>query len=363
MQDRNLLTSTIDEWLAGRPAATRRAYTHDVQEFLSALGGSFAQLDEAAIRRWLVTFEHRHLAPATMRRKLAAVRSFLRFLHERGLIAHDLTHSVPTLVRPSAAPAPAVRTTERGRYFAAALRVAEPHLKLLLWLAGCGCPLPAIAQLRWQHLQQHEGEGIALCRDNHDRPLRCMIPGIIWRSLEQLKANAPANAPVFTRPDGTPVTPQDLADTIGWVFEETVVDPPLLTTRNYHRLLTLGEVAKRLGLPETTVRYYRNRFAPYLPIAGAGRSRRYPPQVVERLRWIIEQLRAGSSVQEIEAQLRNHNPAAIPPSEQDAQLVDSVDRLSQRISELTESLLRVARALERLGHSHLPEKSPESSSY
>lgn len=362
MQDRNLLTSTIDEWLAGRPAATRRAYTHDVQEFLSAVGGSFAQLDEAAIRSWLATFEHRHLAPATMRRKLAAVRSFLRFLHERGIMERDLTTIVPTLVRPSAAPAPTIRTPERGRHLAAALRVAEPRLKLLLWLVGCGCPLPAIAQLRWQHLQQREGEGIALCLDDHDRPLRCVIPGIIWRSLEQLKATAPANAPVFTRPDGTPATPQDLADTIGWVLEETTVDLSPPTTREYDRLLTLSEVAQRLGLPETTVRYYRDRFAPYLPMVGEGRSRRYPPQAVERLRWIVEQLRAGSSVQEIEAQLRSHARAVVPPSEQDAQLVETVDRLSQRISELTESLLRVARALEEQGRSLLTGKPPKPSS-
>lgn len=361
MQDRNLLTSTIDEWLAGRPAATRRAYIHDVQEFLSAVGGNVAQLDEAVIRRWLAIFQHRHLAPATMRRKLAAVRSFLRFLHEQGITKRDLTHIVPTLVRPSAASAPAIRTTERGRHLAAALRVAEPRLKLLLWLVGCGCPLPAIAQLRWQDLQQREGEGIAMCHDDRDRPLRCVIPGIIWRALEQLKATASANTPVFTRPDGTPVTPQDLADTIGWVLEETAADQSS-PSRESDRLLTLSEVAQRLGLPETTVRYYRDRFAPYLPVVGEGRSRRYPPHAVERLRWIVEQLRAGSSVQEIEAQLRSRAGDVTFAIEKGAQLVETVNRLSQRISELTESLLRVAQVLEEHGRSLRNGKPPEPSS-
>lgn len=351
MQDRNLLTGAIDEWLAGRPAATRRAYIHDVQEFLSAVGGNFAQLDEVAIRRWLATFERRNLAPATMRRKLAAVRSFLRFLHERGVTTHDLSHTIPTLVRPAGAPPPVVRTTERGRHLAAALRVAEPRLKLLLWLVGCGCPLPAIAHLRWQDLQQRDGEGIALCLDDHDRPMRCVIPGIIWRSLEPLKAAAPPDAPVFTRPDRTPATPQDLADTIGWVLaEENTADLSPPSTRDSDRLLTLSEVAQRLGLPETTVRYYRDRFAPYLPVVGEGRSRRYPPQAVERLRWIVEQLRAGSAVQEIEAQLRSRAGEVTPATEKDAELAETVDRLSQRISELTQSLLRVARALEGQRH-------------
>ena len=360
MQDRNLLTSTIDEWLAGRPVATRRAYIHDVQEFLSAVGGNFSQLDEAAIRRWLATFERRHLAPATKRRKLAAVRSFLRFLHKHGVTEHDLTHMVPMLVQPSDTPARAIRTTERGRHLAAALRVAEPHLKLLLWLVGCGCSLPAIAHLRWQDLQPREGEGLALCLDEHHRPMRCVIPGIIWRSLEQLKAAAPPDALVFTRPDGTPATPQELADTIGWALEDTTADLPLVT-RDYDRLLTLSEVAQRLGLPETTVRYYRDRFAPYLPVVGEGRSRRYPPQAVERLRWIVEQLRAGSSLQEIEAQLRSQTGDVASSTEKGVQLAETVDRLSQRISELTESLFRLARILEEQRHPFIGGRPPESS--
>lgn len=348
MQERSSLTSAIDEWLAGRPAATRRAYVHDVQEFLSAIGGDLAQMDETAFRRWLATFEHRHLAPATMRRKLAAVRSFLRYVHDKGLTNHDLSGAVPAAVRPTSTPLPQLRVTERGRLLAAALHVADPRLQLLLWLVGCGCPLPLVARLRWGDLQPHEGGGIALCQDERDRPLRCVIPGLIWRSLETLKASADEHATVFSRPDGKPATPRDLADAIGWLLDENATGPIPGNERGRDRLLTLSQVAERLRLPETTVRYYRDRFAAYLPVVGEGRSRRYPPQTVERLRWIVEQLRAGLSVHEVERQLRDSaSEGAAPASAMDSRLAETVDGLSRRIAELTESLDRLARLLEK----------------
>lgn len=178
--------------------------------------------------------------------------------------------------------------------------------------------------------------------------MRYVIPGMIWRSLEPLLAHEPAETPVFQRSDGSAARPEDLAETIGWVLDEAS-DSDAGAERERGRLLTLSEVARRLGLPETTVRYYRDRFAPYLPSVGTGRSRRYPLQAVERLRWIVEQLRAGASVQEIEAQLRSTPDGQVAfSSTEDARLTESVDRLSQRIRELTESLQRLSQIMSQL---------------
>lgn len=45
-------------------------------------------------------------------------------------------------------------------------------------------------------------------------------------------------------------------------------------------LMTMAEIAKQSGLPESTVRYYRERFAPYVPAVGEGRGRRYHPEAL-----------------------------------------------------------------------------------
>lgn len=46
----------------------------------------------------------------------------------------------------------------------------------------------------------------------------------------------------------------------------------------------LCELARELGLPESTTRYYRDVFATHVPSVGRGRKRRYPEEAVAVLR-------------------------------------------------------------------------------
>lgn len=64
-------------------------------------------------------------------------------------------------------------------------------------------------------------------------------------------------------------------------------------------LLTLRQVADDLGLPESTVRYYRDAFLDHIPSVGTGRRRRYPPPAVAVLRSIAEGYAAGRSHRQI----------------------------------------------------------------
>src|SRR3990172_3903362 len=58
-------------------------------------------------------------------------------------------------------------------------------------------------------------------------------------------------------------------------------------------LLTLQQLTAELGLPESTVRYYRDAFLDHIPSVGTGRRRRYPPQAVAVLRSIARSYAAG----------------------------------------------------------------------
>lgn len=53
-------------------------------------------------------------------------------------------------------------------------------------------------------------------------------------------------------------------------------------------LYTIRDVAHELGLPESTVRYYRNAFSAYLPSVGTGRRRRYPAEAIPLLRLVAD---------------------------------------------------------------------------
>jgi integrase/recombinase XerC len=67
---------------------TVRSYRHDLDEFVGALpaGESLAQVDHRAIRAWLAGLHGRGLEPSSIARKLAAVRSWFRFLVRRGVL-------------------------------------------------------------------------------------------------------------------------------------------------------------------------------------------------------------------------------------------------------------------------------------
>ena len=60
-------------------------------------------------------------------------------------------------------------------------------------------------------------------------------------------------------------------------------------------LLTVRQVADELGLPESTVRYYRDAFLDHIPFVGMARRRRYPPAAVAVLRTIAQGYAEGRS--------------------------------------------------------------------
>ena len=70
-------------------------------------------------------------------------------------------------------------------------------------------------------------------------------------------------------------------------------------------LLTGAEIAKRLDLPESTVRYYRDRFAEYVPTTGEGRNRRYKAEALKVFTAIAESIRSGTPADIVEEELRD----------------------------------------------------------
>jgi len=72
---------------------TRRAYEHDVSEFVTwAERGGCAEperLDHRVLRRYLAYLTTRGLSRATISRKAASVRAYARFLRRHGVIATD----------------------------------------------------------------------------------------------------------------------------------------------------------------------------------------------------------------------------------------------------------------------------------
>lgn len=70
-------------------AHTVRAYEADLEEFFAYVAKAVEEVDLLTLRQWLASLYGRELAPATIRRKISAVRALFRYLSREKRIASD----------------------------------------------------------------------------------------------------------------------------------------------------------------------------------------------------------------------------------------------------------------------------------
>ena len=74
------------------------------------------------------------------------------------------------------------------------------------------------------------------------------------------------------------------------------------------KLLSVAEISRILDVPESTLHYWKNRFAQYLPSVGQKRQKRFRPEAVDVFGAISEMLRDGHSARDVMAELARRYP-------------------------------------------------------
>ena len=83
---------------------------------------------------------------------------------------------------------------------------------------------------------------------------------------------------------------------------------------NTQTYISLREVGRRLGIPPSTVVYYKDRFASHIPSEGGqGRRMRYPEAVLDIFRSIREMFDNNWSAEQIEEALAKKQKPPVPP--------------------------------------------------
>jgi len=94
--------------LTGVSEHTRRAYTHDVDEFVSwcERGGcpNAADLEHRSLRRYFSYLQTRSFGRATISRKAASVHAYVRFLRRHGVVNRDVAARLHTARGPKKLP-------------------------------------------------------------------------------------------------------------------------------------------------------------------------------------------------------------------------------------------------------------------
>jgi len=95
-------------------------------------------------------------------------------------------------------------------------------------------------------------------------------------------------------------------------------------------LLTITGIAQKLGMPESTVRYYRNKFPDFIPAVGEGRKRKYRQETLEVISLIEKMFRENRPAFEIADRLANNFPQNIDLEKQPQQLIATTTQQQQQ---------------------------------
>ena len=77
------------------------------------------------------------------------------------------------------------------------------------------------------------------------------------------------------------------------------------------KLLSIAEISRLLEVPESTLHYWKNRFAQYLPSTGRNRQKRFKPEAVEIFSLIASMLKQGHTAEDVMVELSKKYPVNV----------------------------------------------------
>ncbi|WP_291329648.1 MerR family transcriptional regulator [Desulfovibrio sp. UCD-KL4C] len=77
------------------------------------------------------------------------------------------------------------------------------------------------------------------------------------------------------------------------------------------KLLSIAEISRSLEVPESTLHYWKNRFAQYLPSTGRNRQKRFKPEAVEIFSLIASMLKQGHTAEDVMVDLSRKYPVNV----------------------------------------------------
>jgi site-specific recombinase XerD len=131
----------VSDWLVAYPAGTRHGYATDIGQFvdyLDGLGVDLLGVSRPVVQRWLAQLTARGLAPATVRRKASAVRSFYSYLVDEQVL--ELNPTAHLRSPKGAGPQKFGLTAGQARVLIAAASGRSAAAHALVWLM-CGAGL------------------------------------------------------------------------------------------------------------------------------------------------------------------------------------------------------------------------------
>lgn len=263
------LASLIGEFLdelrrESASAHTVRNYAADLDDFAAYFSPpgerppAPGEFDTLALREWLGSLYERGLAPVTIRRKLAAVRSFFQYLVRRGVLKANVARLVGTPKAPRRLPpVPTAEQTNRllDQISSAELRRAQPERDAAIFelLYGAGLRVGELVGLNLEDLDLASRWVLVRGKGRKERqvPFPRKAAEALERYLEKRKA-APGETALFVNHRGRRLTDRAVRLLVKFYARLFGADPALHPHSFRHAFAThlLGEGADLRSIQE-----------------------------------------------------------------------------------------------------------------
>jgi len=185
----------VSLWLHGRPQTTQIVYSASADAFRKQIGKRFHQITLGDVQAFADHLLGQEFRPATMQRKLAAVKSLFAFAHRLGYLPFDVARPVRL---PLSKVTLAERILDEGEVqrLLALERQPRNHVLLVL-LYAAGLRVSEVCGLKWRDLQERKVGGQITVLGKGGKTRAILLPFSVWAKLQKLRGDAIEDDPVF----------------------------------------------------------------------------------------------------------------------------------------------------------------------
>lgn len=185
----------IELWLHGRPSKTQKAYRRDIAKAREAFHKPLQKITLGDLQAYSDYLQDEELAPASIRRYLATIKSLFKFAHEIGYIPFDTAKPLrlPPLKDNLSH---RILTEDEIHLLIEADRTPRNRMIVKLFYIS-GIRVSELASLKWKDIIKREDGFQLTIYGKGDKTNNILLPESLWVELESLRNGASDESPIF----------------------------------------------------------------------------------------------------------------------------------------------------------------------
>jgi integrase/recombinase XerD len=195
VQQANSDEQVIELWLHGRSQHTQRAYQKDITDFLEYVETPLRNMTLGQLQAYADGLQEKKLSPASIKRKLASIKSLCTFAHKIGYLVFDVGKPLKT---PACKDKLAERILSEEEVQTVIASVKNKRNRLVIkTLYYTSIRVSELASLTWKDLQPRSEGGQLTVLGKGGKTNTVLIPAHLWDELLTLGTSISDDNPVF----------------------------------------------------------------------------------------------------------------------------------------------------------------------